>query len=130
MELVYDLRNRASFRILEALLYKSPFYDRSLQTILLSETSADDRPFVLSTPRLPSPDSTELNISFDHECVDRLFQLKTRPETWNSICDFLSSTTEKPDAFSRFVSPEPPRNYARYGRPGSPMAVFPAMPAC
>lgn len=52
VELVYDLNNHPSFRLIEPLLYKSKFYDSSLQSVMLSEISGDDRPFVFSTPRL------------------------------------------------------------------------------
>ena len=48
VELVYDLNNHPSFRLIEPLLYKSHFYDRSQQSLMLSTISQDDRPFVLS----------------------------------------------------------------------------------
>jgi hypothetical protein len=37
VELVYDLNNHPSFRLIEPLLYKSPYYDESLQSVMLSE---------------------------------------------------------------------------------------------
>src|SRR5215472_13339070 len=49
VELVYDLNNHPSFRLLEPLLFKSRYYDRSMQSLMLSEVTGDDRPFVLST---------------------------------------------------------------------------------
>ena len=52
VELVYDLNNHPSFRLIEPLLYKNPFYDASLQSVMLSEISVGDRSFVLSTPRI------------------------------------------------------------------------------
>ena len=52
VELVYDLNNHPSFRLVEPLLYKSKYYDRSQQGLFLSLIQNDDRPFVLSTPRL------------------------------------------------------------------------------
>jgi hypothetical protein len=52
VELGYDLRDNASFRVVEPLLYRSRFYDPAHQSLMLSATSGDDRPFVLSTPRL------------------------------------------------------------------------------
>jgi len=60
VELVYDLQNRPSYRLIEPLLYRSDLYDRSAQSLVLSETAGDDRPFVLSTPRLPSDASIRL----------------------------------------------------------------------
>src|SRR5260370_33452681 len=70
VELVYDLNNHPSFRLLDPLLYKSPYYDPSVQTVVLSEISGDDRPFVLSTPRLEKGDSVELRVPFAIEQLD------------------------------------------------------------
>src|SRR5216684_2042457 len=51
VELGYDLNHQPSFRILEALLYRSPYYVEAAQSLMLSPIHGDDRPFVLSTPR-------------------------------------------------------------------------------
>jgi hypothetical protein len=53
VELVYDLNNQPSFRLIEPLIYKSQFYNRDAQSVAFSITNGDERPFVLSTPRLP-----------------------------------------------------------------------------
>src|SRR6267154_899049 len=76
VELVYDLNNQPSFRLFEPLLYKSAYYDTSLQTMALSEISGDDRPFVLSTPRLDDGDSLQLRIPFASDALDVLFRMK------------------------------------------------------
>jgi hypothetical protein len=73
VELVYDLNNQPSFRLIEPLLYKSPYYNCSLQTMALSEISEDDRPFVLSTPRLDESDALHLQIPFASTRLDSLF---------------------------------------------------------
>src|SRR5690606_36365156 len=54
VELVYDLNNHASFRLVEHLLYRSEYYDPGRQGLMLSLINNDDRPFILSTPRLRS----------------------------------------------------------------------------
>src|SRR5262249_8086279 len=91
VELVYDLNSNPSFRLLEPLLYKSPYYDRSAQSLMLSLIHGDDRPFVLSTPRLESSDSLHLRAPFDHEAVDRLFRLKYSPQPWSYIKELLNT---------------------------------------
>ena len=54
VELFYDRNNHADFRFFEALLYKSPFYNKSSQSIALWVTENDHRPFCLSaTPQHP-----------------------------------------------------------------------------
>src|SRR3954447_8886083 len=64
VELVYDLNNQPSFRLIEPLLYRSPFYDPSAQSIVMSVIGRDDRPFMLSTPRLPRRDELHLHVPF------------------------------------------------------------------
>jgi hypothetical protein len=52
VELVYDLNNNPSYRFFEALLYKSDLYAEDAQSIAMWITNNDERPFVLSTPRM------------------------------------------------------------------------------
>ena len=63
VELIYDLNNQPSFRLIEPLLYKSNAYDDSLQSLMFSEVTGDDRPFVLSTPRLDKGSAVQLQDS-------------------------------------------------------------------
>src|SRR5262245_45903533 len=72
VELVYDLNNQPSFRLIESLLYRSKYYNLLQQSLRLSLITNDDRPFILSTPRLPSDDSLHLRYPFNHEVVDNL----------------------------------------------------------
>jgi L-ascorbate metabolism protein UlaG (beta-lactamase superfamily) len=114
VELVYDLQHHASFRLIEPLLYRSPFYDRSAQSLMLSITSGDDRPFVMSTPRLESPGTVQLHWSFDDPRLDRLFALKTKPMAWTAIRQELDIAPEQEEPFRRFLTEEPPVPYRPY----------------
>ena len=79
VEIVYDLNNQPSFRLIEPLLYRSPLYDNSFQSVMLAEISGDDRPFVMSTPRLDKGDAVQLQIPFANVCYDELFRMKREP---------------------------------------------------
>src|SRR5215831_3524288 len=116
VELVYDLNNHPTFKLLEPLLYSSEYYDRSAQSLMLSLISGDDRPFVLSTPRLESEDLLHLHLPFDHEAVDELFRLKTQPKPFSDIKDSLHiNGNGKHDALLRsLLTPTPPRSYEPY----------------
>ena len=118
VELVYDLNNRPSFRLIEPLLYASRFFDQQAQSLALSVITGDDRPFVLSTPRLPSDDTLILDWGFAEERVDALFQLKNHPRRWTEIRNQLGITEEQSDAFRQFLTPEPPPRYERYAGDG------------
>jgi L-ascorbate metabolism protein UlaG (beta-lactamase superfamily) len=81
VEIAYDTGNQASLRFLEPLTYVSPAYDRRRQSVQLSLDSGIERPFILSTPRLPSPDVLELDIPFDHPGLEELFKARIQPTT-------------------------------------------------
>jgi L-ascorbate metabolism protein UlaG (beta-lactamase superfamily) len=124
VELVYDLNNHPSFRLIEPLLYKSRFYDRSAQSLILSLTTGDDRPFVLSTPRLHSEDTLHVQVPFDDEAVDRLFHLKYEPQCWCRIKDLLRTEGSQDELLRSFLTPEPPAPYSSYSGPGARWRYF------
>ena len=118
VELVYDLNNHPSFRLIEPLLYKSRFYDRSQQSLMLSKISSDDRPFVLSTPRLESDDTLHLRLPFDSPIVDDLFRLKSNPLPWHEIKEMLQIRDSQDDLVHSLFTTESPLSYAPYQGPG------------
>ncbi|MGH9430461.1 MAG: MBL fold metallo-hydrolase [Terriglobia bacterium] len=124
VELVYDLNNHPSFRLIESLLYKSPFYDSSLQSVMLSEIKADDRPFVLSTPRLDHDHSVQLPMPFASEQLDALFRMKSEPSSFEAIRDTLGLSGEDAERFRAFLTPEKPRPYPRYEGDGARWRYF------
>jgi L-ascorbate metabolism protein UlaG (beta-lactamase superfamily) len=124
VELVYDLNNHPSFRLIEPLLYKSPFYDASLQSLMLSEISGDDRPFVLSTPRLDTDGSVQLQMPFASGELDALFRMKTEPSSFDSIGNTLGLSSEDADRFRPFLTTEKPRPYTRYDGEGARWRYF------
>jgi L-ascorbate metabolism protein UlaG (beta-lactamase superfamily) len=124
VELVYDLNNHPSFRIVEPLLYKSRYYDESMQTLMLSEVSGDDRPFVLSTPRLDKGDAVELDLPFRSEQIDKLFELKFKPAPFDQIREMLDLPSEDIEPFRRFLTTEAPTPYQKYEGPGARWRYF------
>src|SRR5262245_36249053 len=114
VELVYDLNHNPSFRIIEPLLYKSRYYDRSAQSLMLSVLTGDDRPFVLSTPRLESDLLFHLRAPFEDEVVDELFRLKYVPQPWGRIKEMLKASEASERLVHSFLTPEPPPPYLPY----------------
>jgi L-ascorbate metabolism protein UlaG (beta-lactamase superfamily) len=117
-ELVYDLNNHPSFRLVEPLLYKSKYYDRSQQSLMLSVIQNDDRPFVLSTPRFESDSTVHLRRPFDDDSIDQLFRLKTHPQPWPVIKETLRTEDAKDPLLQSFLTTEPPPPYTAYTGPG------------
>ena len=124
VELVYDLHNNASFRLLEPLLYKSEFYNPKLQSIMLSLITGDDRPFVLSTPRFKQKNSVQLSIPFNSERIDFLFRLKNQPAKYSEIKDQLGLNKEDDKVFSSFLTTTPIRKYQPYDGSGARWRYF------
>ena len=124
VELVYDLNNNPSFQMIEPLLYRSRFYDKSAQTLMLSLTSGDDRPFVLSTPRLESDDSIHLKMPFDSEAADLLFELKYSPKEFGWIKDLLGIPDGAEKLLRSLLTTEPPPRYQPYTGPGARWRYF------
>jgi len=118
VELVYDLNNHPSFRLIEPLLYRSRYYDPSQQSLMLSTISSDDRPFVLSTPRLGSDDALHIPMSFSDTAVDELFRLKSVPRSWGEIKELLRLPDSQDDLLRSFLTPEPPPGYSSYSGSG------------
>ena len=114
VELIYDLNNNPSFRLLEPLLYKSQYYHPQAQSLMLSRIREDDQPFVLSTPRLESPDSLHLKIPFAHPSIDELFRLKFSPKPLSKIRDIIDVPAGSAELFESFFTPEAPRPYQPY----------------
>lgn len=80
VELFLDMEHRASYRLIEPLLYRSTYYKPSLQSLsfgLLSKVG--ERPFVLSTPRLPDENHIQIQADFNAPIVDAVFRTREQP---------------------------------------------------
>ncbi|GAA0555818.1 MBL fold metallo-hydrolase [Chitinophaga japonensis] len=114
VELVYDLNNNPSFRFIEALLYKSPLYDEGLQSISMWITENDERPFVLSTPRLEEENVLNLQIPFRHPFIDAISRMKREPSTMEALMEIVDFEISDPQLFESFFTETPPVPYAPY----------------
>jgi L-ascorbate metabolism protein UlaG (beta-lactamase superfamily) len=124
VELTYDLNNHPSFRLIEPLLYKSRNYDDSLQSLMLSEVTGDDRPFVLSTPRLDKGDAVQLPIPFASEQIDALFGMKHHPAGFDFLREKLNLNDEDARRFRSFLTTEKPQPYSKYEGEGARWRYF------
>jgi L-ascorbate metabolism protein UlaG (beta-lactamase superfamily) len=114
VELIYDINNNPSLRFIEPLLYRSHFYDPSAQALAFSIIAGDDRPFVLSTPRLPADNVVCVNIPFHDEAIDDIFRMKKQPQLWSKIRERLQLDDDQAKVFEQFVGEEPAPPYEPY----------------
>lgn len=108
VELVYDLNNHPSFRLLEGLLYKSPYYSTSSQSISLSLIEQDYRPFVLSTPRLEDGEHLRLNVPFSHEGIDELCRMRHTPGSFDRVTEAVGLGPDEAERFRDFFTEREP----------------------
>jgi len=124
VELVYDLNNNPSIRFFEGLLYQSDYYCKSLQSVLLSLVCQDERPFALSTPRLPDENSLHLKIPFSDKVLDELFKMKSVPQTFGFIKERLQLKAQDERLLMSFLTEKGRSTAERYTGDGINIRYF------
>jgi L-ascorbate metabolism protein UlaG (beta-lactamase superfamily) len=124
VELYYDVMNHPSFRFYESLLYNSAYYDRSAQSLACYEIDEDHRPFVLSTPRLPSEDVLELKIAFDSPVIDDLFRMRKQPVPYMEIRNALEIRADQEELFKNFLTKKVPKPQETFQETGVRIRYF------
>lgn len=115
VDLYYDLDHKPGFKFLESMLYRSKYYREEWQSIALSEITSDaDRPFIMSTPRLPGKNVCEIRIPFRDEALDELFQMKRKPNSLAYIKERLGVLPEQAELFDTFFTEKAPAPYRKY----------------
>jgi L-ascorbate metabolism protein UlaG (beta-lactamase superfamily) len=114
VELVYDLNNFPSIRFIEALLYASPYFKQSSQSLCLSLSQSDERPFALSTPQINTDGHLHLRIPFSASVLDEFFRMKVEPGAMEPIKEALGVPVSDQKLFESLFTTEPPAPPARY----------------
>jgi L-ascorbate metabolism protein UlaG (beta-lactamase superfamily) len=125
VELTYDLVTGAPrIRFLEELLYRSSYYSTARQSVMLSLTESDERPFVLSTPRLKNPGYVQVSIPFASPELDALFESKREPVDVDDLAARVGVAETDRSLFASFFDETPPRTPERYTGPGVRVRYF------
>ncbi|MEI6187804.1 MAG: MBL fold metallo-hydrolase [Alphaproteobacteria bacterium] len=103
VELVYDLNNHPSIRLIEPLIYQK-FYSTKHQRIALSQVAGDYRKFVLSTPRLDQENEVYLDAAFSDAKLDTLFSMREKPQNLNDIQKLFDIPELKQHLFQSFFT--------------------------
>lgn len=107
VELGYDNNNLPSMRYLEPLAYESSIYSEERQSVQLSLETGVERPFILSTPRLASPDVLDLRIPFLHPGLATLFRARVHPTTRTRLREGLELDDEQAAHLDGLLIDEP-----------------------
>ncbi|MFE1173274.1 MBL fold metallo-hydrolase [Streptomyces sp. NPDC058773] len=104
VELVYDLQDNASFRLIESLLYRGDYGSADGQSLALEPLRADRRPFALSTPRLETDERTVLPVPFHHPGVDVMFSTLRTPRPFGEVAEALEVTPDAAGKLARYFT--------------------------
>jgi L-ascorbate metabolism protein UlaG (beta-lactamase superfamily) len=116
VELGYDLNNHASLRLIEPLLYASPLYDPSLQSVLLRRIGEEERPFILTTPLIDPSAGLLLEAPFESSLYDELARSRDHglaPAAFDRLCNRMAEHGADPARVAGFFADAPaPRRHA------------------
>jgi L-ascorbate metabolism protein UlaG (beta-lactamase superfamily) len=125
VELVYDLNNHPSLRLLEPALYRSRYHREERQSVELSLDDGRTRPFILSTPRLPDSGRLQLPLPLRHPGIDRLFAARHRPASLAELREALEIADDGTAAQLRgYLTGEPVRRDDRHVANGGRIRYF------
>ncbi|MFK8017906.1 MAG: MBL fold metallo-hydrolase [Gammaproteobacteria bacterium] len=92
VELTMDMEHRPSFRIMESLVYQSKLYRPDLQSVSFGTLSkVAERPFSLSTPRLPDENHIQLPLNFNAPELAEILRARDVPLSVERINDIFGS---------------------------------------
>ncbi len=124
VEIAYDTSNQPSVRYIEPLVYESSVYDEGRQSVQLSLEPGVERPFILSTPRLSSPDVLDLRIPFRHPGLQELFKSRVHGTTLGHLREVLELDDGKATALSRLLAEQPDLSDDRHIGDGARIRYF------
>jgi L-ascorbate metabolism protein UlaG (beta-lactamase superfamily) len=124
VEIAYDTSNQPAVRFIEPLVYESSVYTEDRQSVQLSLETGIERPFILSTPRLGSPDVLDLRIPFRHPGLEELFRSRVHGTTLNHLREVLELDDEQAVALNRLLAAEPDLSADRHIDSGARIRYF------
>lgn len=124
VEIAYDTGNQAAVRFIEPLIYESSVYSEDRQSVQLSLETGVERPFILSTPRLSSPDVLDLRIPFRHPGLEELFRSRVHGTTLGRLREMLGLDDDEAAALTRLLATQPGLSADRHIDGGARIRYF------
>ena len=124
VEIAYDTSNQPAVRFIEPLAYESSVYTEDRQSVQLSLETGVERPFMLSTPRLSSPDVLDLRIPFRHPGLEELFRSRVHGATPGRLREALELGDEQAAALGRLLADQPDLSPGRHIDSGARIRYF------
>jgi L-ascorbate metabolism protein UlaG (beta-lactamase superfamily) len=124
VEVAYDTSNQAAMRYIEPLVYQSSVYTEDRQSVQLSLDSGVERPFILSTPRLSSPDVLDLSVPFRHPGLAELFRARVHGTTLGKLREMLELTDDEAAQLDGLLAGQPALASDRHIEDGARIRYF------
>jgi L-ascorbate metabolism protein UlaG (beta-lactamase superfamily) len=124
VEIAYDTSNQPAMRYIEPLVYESNVYSEARQSVQLSLETGIERPFILSTPRLTSPDVLELQIPFRHPGLEELFRSRVHGTTLSRLRETFGLDDDQAAALGRLMAGQPDLSADRHIDGGARIRYF------
>jgi L-ascorbate metabolism protein UlaG (beta-lactamase superfamily) len=106
IEIVYDLNNFPSLRIIEGFFYHY-FYSENHQEVALSDCKSDFKKFILSSPVVNKENTIYLKIPFSDKRLDWLLNTKNQPCFLNEAIELLKIEENEKELFKSFFTLTP-----------------------
>jgi L-ascorbate metabolism protein UlaG (beta-lactamase superfamily) len=124
VEVAYDTNNQPSMRYLEPLAYESSAYAEDRQSVQLSIEPGTERPFIMSTPRLPSADVLDLQIPFRHPGLEELFRARFHATSSARLREILELDDDEATQLDGLLADEPSLGTDRHIDAGARIRYF------
>ncbi|WP_369392838.1 MBL fold metallo-hydrolase [Streptomyces sp. CG1] len=124
VEICYDTSNQPSLHFLEPLVYQSAAYIEQRQSVQLSLDEGEERPFILSTPRLPSATTLDLALPFRHPALTELVGARIRPTTAARLRDALDLDDGQASVLDQLLDASPSLSADRHIDGGGRIRYF------
>ena len=107
MELVYDGRHRARMLFRESLMYRSRYDPSPRESVHLTLAATDDRPFMLSTPRVTTDRGVVVPMPLGSDAIDVLAQARFSPVALGALRDAVGPEVASSPIFDRLWTEDP-----------------------
>jgi L-ascorbate metabolism protein UlaG (beta-lactamase superfamily) len=124
VELAYDTGNQPTLRYIEPVTYRSAAYMEDRQSVQLSIEPGFERPFILSTPRLPAADVLDLKLPFRHDGLRELFAARLAPTTLGRLREALEVPDDRVPQLERLLTEAPGQSPDRHIDAGGRIRYF------
>jgi len=107
VEVAYDLDHRPSLRVLEPLLYRSRYFDRTLQGVIMVDSPSAMRDALFFPPARCASHGLYLPLPLESPLLDELARLRTEPRTLDEVRSRIGIPELGGDALARFFQEDP-----------------------